>query len=111
MPYKTPTRLRKSAYEAQRGHCCYCGLAMWLDNLETFANYHGYTLAEAKLLQCTAEHLTARECGGTDTPANVAAACWYCNSRRHKRKRPLAPDRYRLYVVARLKKGRWHRLH
>lgn len=111
MPYKTPTKLRKSAYKTQHGRCCYCGNAMWLENVEAFARDHGYTLAQAKLLRCTAEHLTSRQCGGADTPVNLAAACWYCNTRRHKKKRPLPPNLYRQYVVARLQKGLWHGLH
>ncbi|MDX2299302.1 MAG: HNH endonuclease [Xanthomonadaceae bacterium] len=59
-------------------------------------------------LQCTAEHLCARSDGGRDTQANVAAACWLCNQRRHKRKVPLAPTAYRAFVQKRLSNGRWH---
>jgi hypothetical protein len=110
MPYKTPIKLRKSAFKAQHGNCCYCGRPMWQENVEAFAKARGYTSAQANLLRCTAEHLTSRESGGTDTPANVAAACWYCNSRRHRRKLPLPPDLYRRHVISRVRKGGWHQL-
>lgn len=44
MPYKSPTRLRKSALKAQLGRCCYCGKAMWLEIAEALSNDHGFTL-------------------------------------------------------------------
>lgn len=111
MPYKTPAYLRKSAYNAQRSLCCYCGKSMWLDNLHTFAEAHNYSLAQARLLQCTAEHLHARRDGGDDSPRNVAAACRYCNLKRHQRKQALSPEQYRRHVIARVRLGRWHRLY
>ncbi|MBI2275729.1 MAG: HNH endonuclease [Dechloromonas sp.] len=110
MPYKTPVQLRKSAFDTQRGHCCYCGRSMWLENPKAFAKAHNYSSAQAKLLRCTAEHLHARADGGGDSPENLAAACWYCNIKRHQRKKPMPPDQYRRYVQKRLEKGGWHRL-
>jgi 5-methylcytosine-specific restriction endonuclease McrA len=111
MPYKTPVLLRKSAYKAQQGQCWYCGLPMWLSGVEEFANTHNFTLPQAQLLQCTAEHLHARQDGGIDTPNNVVAACRYCNTKRHKRKIPLPPEKYRKHVKVKMKKGGWHQLH
>lgn len=108
MPYKTPVRLRKSAYNAQHGHCFYCRRPMWLDDVETFAKAHHYSLAQAKWLKCTAEHLRARAEGGDDSPENVAAACWYCNLKRHQRKQPLSPAQYSQHVAKRVAARRWH---
>lgn len=111
MPYKTPAHLRKSAFVAQHGLCCYCGKPMWLSGLAEFATQNGYSLAQARLLQCTAEHLQARRDGGHDSPSNIAAACRYCNNKRHMRKRDLSPEQYREFVLGRLRKGGWHGLH
>ncbi|WP_407648163.1 HNH endonuclease [Devosia rhodophyticola] len=87
-------KLRDDAHDRQGGHCWYCRRPMSpADGL--------------KLNRCTAEHLLARCEGGKDTRENVVAACWYCNNRRHKRKRPLSPKAYRTYVLARLSKGKW----
>lgn len=111
MLYKTPTRFRKSAFESQHGLCCYCGKPMWLENMTSFADAHNYSLAQARLLKCTAEHLHARQDGGEDSSGNIAAACLYCNIKRHARKHPLTPNKYRLLVTSRMKKGKWHQLH
>jgi hypothetical protein len=54
---------RQSAFIAQQGRCIYCGCNM--------GNHP------------TAEHLQARQDGGTDRRDNIAAACWRCNYRRH----------------------------
>jgi hypothetical protein len=58
--------------------------------------------SDAGLQRCTAEHLRARCDGGRDTSDNVVAACWICNSRRHRRKVPLPPEEYRAFVRKRL---------
>jgi hypothetical protein len=108
MPYKTPTRLRNAAYNAQQGRCCYCSKPMWLENIAAFAKTHKYSLAQARWLQCTAEHLHARANGGADSAGNVAAACLFCNMKRHRRKDPLPPEQYRHYVAKRITKGAWH---
>ncbi|MEN5206681.1 HNH endonuclease [Stenotrophomonas terrae] len=36
-------------------------------------------------LRCTAEHLVSQQDGGKNVAGNIAAACWLCNTRRHKR--------------------------
>lgn len=59
-------------------------------------------------LRCTAEHLVAQQDGGRDTASNIAAACWLCNTRRHKRKTPPCPEVYRAFVQKRLARGKWH---
>jgi HNH endonuclease len=107
-----PNRLHKSrssAYEKQQGYCCYCNARMWINNLESFAREHGLTEKQARLFKCTAEHLLAKQDGGGDAIENIAAACWFCNSRRHYSKKPRSPEGFKTYVDQRMKAGRWHR--
>ena len=101
-------RSRSAAFSRQSGRCFYCGLPMWLDQPEGFRSRYRLTLAQARLLRCTAEHLRARQDGGGNASDNIAAACWYCNTRRHRSKKALDPDRHRQRVRARVKQGRWH---
>lgn len=100
-------RLRTNAFHAQRGRCCYCGLQMWNSSLEELTAF-GLRRRTAAPMRCTAEHLVAKQDGGEDVEGNIAAACWLCNTRRHKRKTPPAPDVYRAFVQKRLAKGKWH---
>jgi hypothetical protein len=70
-----PSRLvrhRQSAYIRQSRRCFYCQYPMWENNLESFAQAHNISTAQAKRLKCTAEHLKARKDGGKD------AATKYC---------------------------------
>jgi 5-methylcytosine-specific restriction endonuclease McrA len=93
---------------AQGGRCYYCGLPMWDDVVEAASSQRNYqTRRTPKSLRCTAEHLHARSDGGRDTDENIVAACWYCNSRRHKRKRPPTPEEHRAYVQKRMAAGKW----
>lgn len=83
-------RLRTDAFHAQKGQCCFCSLPMWNtspDELKPF----GLRAKKATPLHCTAEHLVAEQEGGNDLAGNIAAACWLCNTRRHKRKSPPSP--------------------
>lgn len=83
-------RLRTEAFLAQKGRCCYCSVPMWNaspDELKPF----GLRAKTATPLRCTAEHLVAQQEGGKDVAGNIAAACWLCNTRRHKRKSPPSP--------------------
>ena len=82
-------KLRDEAYNRQGGHCWYCGRPM-------------LAAVDKRPTRCTAEHLLARCEGGRDVTQNVVAACWLCNSRRHRRKRPLTPEAYLKYVRGRL---------
>jgi len=74
------------------------------DELKSF----GLRPSTANPLRCTAEHLVAQQDGGKDVVGNIAAACWLCNTRRHKRKSPPSPEAYRAFVQKRLAKGKWH---
>jgi len=104
----TLVRHRHSAYLAQQGRCCYCDLPMWEGDLESFCRAHDIKPSQARSLQCTAEHLLARQDGGRDTADNIAAACRWCNQGRHRRKRAPEPPVYRHLVNKRLRAGRWH---
>jgi hypothetical protein len=81
---------------------------MWEDNPEEFAKKHNISISYAARFQCTAEHLLARCDGGKDQKSNIVAACIFCNSKRHQRKKPLGPPRYRALIRKRLQQGKWH---
>ena len=81
---------------------------MWIGNVQKFAEKYELRAQRALLFRATAEHLIARSEEGTDSLENVVAACWYCNSRRHRAHSPLSPDKYAKKVRARLAMGRWH---
>ena len=94
---------------ATQGRCCwYCGHPTWADDSGEFATRHRMTIREAERFKQTAEHLVAKCDGGQDTEANIVMACHYCNSRRHRMRKPLSPSKYKLRVHARLAAGRWH---
>ena len=99
---------RAQGYVAQRALCYYCRCKMCISDPAKFARSHGISVRQVRQVQCTAEHLTSRRDGGTDTRSNIAAACWHCNKLRHARKTPLAADRYRDYVLRRVSRGTWH---
>ena len=106
-----PTTLIKSrfkAYNFQQGRCIYCKYPMWLDDPEVFANKYKITTKQAKLFQCTAEHLKAKQDGGKNHESNIVAACHFCNQKRHKCKKPKDPIAYKNYVSSRLGKGKWN---
>lgn len=100
---------RHSAFSRQHGRCYYCDQPMWLTDSDGFAMRHDLTRAQARWLQATAEHLTARQDGGGNG-LNIVAACLRCNSTRHARRPHCAPDpaRYRARVQTRMAQGRWH---
>jgi len=99
-------RLRAHAFSKQGGRCFYCNAPMWESSPAELSDLGSTPFARA--LRCTAEHLQAREDGGRNTRHNIVAACWHCNSLRHRRKVPLDPEKYRRLVQARLARGRWH---
>jgi hypothetical protein len=101
-------RLRRSAFENQQGRCFYCKFRMWLnDPGEAFGNAKAPAKV-ARKLRCTAEHLRPVSEGGKDEPSNVVAACWFCNSTRHRAKKALPPERYVQRVQRRVASRRWH---
>ncbi|MCQ4243895.1 restriction endonuclease [Stutzerimonas decontaminans] len=110
MASKPLKKHRNSAFDRQKGKCCYCGFQMWRDSPEAFAKAHGITATQARHFQCTAEHLFARQDGGKDEAQNIAAACRRCNQLRHQRKTPPEPAQYQQFVQKRLDKGGWHAL-
>jgi HNH endonuclease len=81
---------------------------MWQEDQEGFANQYGIPLRLARFYECTGEHLIAHKDGGSVSQANIVAACWLCNQRRHKRKHELDPDNFISLVQRRIKGGRWH---
>lgn len=88
--------------------CTYCEQPMWRRDPTTFAARHGLTMRQAMLLQVTAEHLLPRSDGGKDSYANIAAACHFCNLKRHKARTILSPPDYAQKVRRQLRRGRWH---
>lgn len=101
-------KYRLAAYQRQQGRCYYCGLPMWFKHTDEFAKKYGLKPSSVAALQCTAEHLVARQDGGTNTGANIVAACRKCNGGRHRRTVPLSPAQHRARVQARLRAGKWH---
>lgn len=99
---------RHTAFQRQSCRCYYCKLPMWQTDCPHFAKVNALTLRQARLLQCTAEHLLARKDGGSDLQSNIVAACLYCNQGRHRRGDDLSPNQYLEHVQKRLRKGRWH---
>jgi 5-methylcytosine-specific restriction endonuclease McrA len=88
--------LRARAFAHQNERCYYCDLPIWEDDPHAFASRYGITIRQARAFQCTAEHLVARCDGGKTVSSNVVAACRHCNVTRHKRKRVLEPERWRI---------------
>ncbi len=101
-------KIRTIAYTNQQGQCYYCRMPMWTGSIDKFANTHHLTSKQARLFQCTAEHLVARCDGGNNVLENIVAACHYCNLHRHARKHPLPPNEYSQFVRKRLNRGKWH---
>lgn len=98
--------LRRQAFKRQGGLCCYCGARMWLSSPDELPC--PLPSSAAARLKCTAEHLVPRSEGGTNTPANIVAACAHCNHTRHKRNVPPSPSVYRQQVTKRVQAGSWH---
>jgi hypothetical protein len=52
-----------------------CGAPTWLGRPAAFAALRGISAGLAKRLQCTGEHLDARQNGGDCSEGNIVAAC------------------------------------
>ncbi len=100
--------LRTRAAMRQHFRCIYCRLPVWTGDPQPLMRQFQLTPKEARSLQCTAEHLTARCDGGTDSADNIAAACLHCNRTRHLRAKPLDLTAYQALVQRRLGRGGWH---
>lgn len=101
------SNIRRTKMLAQGGRCYYCGLPMWDPELANAVPEIYRAPAMRKYLRCTAEHLHPRSDGGANVAANIVAACWYCNTRRHHRKEPPSPDIHRARVRERMANGKW----
>ncbi len=84
---------RRRAFHRQQGRCYYCDELM-LEPTFCCSN-----------LRCTAEHLIPRSEGGLNTAENIVAACWRCNSRRHRRRVIPSPEEHRYRVQKLHKEG------
>lgn len=104
---KLLARRRIAAATAQGFLCIYCRLPMCEGDTHAFARRYGLSLRQALLLRCTAEHLRARQDGGGDSQANIAAACAHCNALRHRARDPLSPLAFAVHVQHRLNRGAW----
>jgi hypothetical protein len=100
------SRLRIHAFHAQHGRCIYCDLPMWVESPREINPHTSRGFLKGR--RCTAEHLVARTDGGLTNSANIAAACFTCNKRRHARKHPMSPGAYKTHVRRRVEQGKWH---
>jgi 5-methylcytosine-specific restriction endonuclease McrA len=101
---------RTHAFYSQHGKCFYCNQPLWKESPIELTSRYPISSGKAKLLQCTGEHLVPHSEGGPASTANTVAACWYCNRKRHARKKVLSPERFREFVRKRLSIGVWHGL-
>lgn len=107
---KSVIKNREMAFRFQRGLCFYCELPMWLEEGDApkYASRHGLSLEAAQSLQCTAEHMRARQDDGSHDPWNIVAACLHCNRMRHANGASFAPLQYRQRVANAMAEGTWH---
>jgi hypothetical protein len=103
----TISKNRFVAFQEQSGRCYYCGSPMWLSNADEYAAKHAISRSAAARFQCTAEHLVARCDGGKNNKSNIVAACIFCNTNRHMRKKPPTPDSYKSHIAKQLRRGKW----
>ena len=108
MSAKTIQKHRSTAFAKQNGKCFYCNSPMWKEDKSKFSKTYKIPESYAGRFQCTAEHLMARQDGGTDQKRNIVAACKFCNMTRHKRPKPMQVDSYKKLVISRISTGRWH---
>lgn len=103
--------LRKFAFKTQNGCCFYCGLPMWESSDQAaFASRFKISKKLMPWCQSTAEHLCAQQDGGKDVRENIAAACRFCNAKRHQGRTDNAPspEQYKARIQRRVAQGKWH---
>ncbi len=101
------TKIRRMKLIEQGGSCYYCQFLMWDEGVPQFSGIN-FASGPPAALRCTAEHLVARCEGGSNAAANIVAACWFCNVRRHRRAKPLAPQAFQVFVRQRIARGKWN---
>ncbi|MEX1222246.1 MAG: HNH endonuclease [Idiomarina sp.] len=108
MVSKVIQKNRLYSAQKQNNRCFYCGLPMWHKaNRIEFLQAYKLSGKQARWLQCTAEHKTARSDGGGNERHNIAAACRYCNEKRHQCLKPLNAEDYQKHVGARMARRKW----
>ena len=107
MSKKSIIRARALAAKKQHFCCYYCGLEMWVTDLDAFVAKFGVSKRQAEQVKCTAEHVIPRCEGGTNENQNIVAACWHCNRTRHARRQPISSSDYKRLVQRRMSRGRW----
>ncbi len=93
---------RTRAFKSQGGKCYYCNQPMWKKSAQELTSRYSISPGQANFLRCTGEHLIAHCEGGSSSRSNIVAACLFCNTKRHARKKALSPDQYKNYVTHRL---------
>ena len=101
-------RPRLAAFNRQSGCCHYCSLPIWQECPQAFAAKYRISVKQAALFRCTAEHVLACQDGGGNSEANIVAACWVCNQRRHRGRKCTDANKYLSLVQRRVKQKRWH---
>jgi 5-methylcytosine-specific restriction endonuclease McrA len=99
--------IRKKKMIAQGGRCFYCNLPMWDETDGSLLRQRGAKTALPRALRCTAEHLHPRSAGGGISDENIVAACFFCNTQRHRRKQAPSPEAHRQRVRQRMEAGKW----
>ncbi len=103
------SRAREVAVQRQAGICFYCETPVVTRCIDrALVAKAGLSPRQAKRLQCTAEHLVPRSCGGDCDRSNIVAACLFCNQTRHRCKKVRSPEQYARHVRNRIAAGRWH---
>ena len=104
-------QLRLQASRKQNHRCYYCEFPMWHEDSAAFLRAYSWISARhVHHLKCTAEHLVACQDGGRTSADNIAAACSWCNSMRHRYRPDKAPEaaKYKKQVMRLVPLGRWH---
>ena len=98
---------RQQCAMQQGFRCYYCQSPIWEHDPDTFCRRFGITAGQVPFFRSTAEHLLARQDGGTDAASNLVAACHFCNGHRHRTPNPKPPERYLHHVRRRMARGKW----
>ena len=107
---KSVVHRRTRVFLSQKGRCFYCELPMWLKDTDAarFASDYGLSQEATRSLRCTAEHMEARQDGGTHDQWNIVAACLHCNRQRHANGSTATPVAHRYRVAEAMGDGVWH---